>query len=55
MSVYHMVSRSQSIVGHFTAVRDLYEVRQIPNEVPDGDLPLTINQGETPGVSLEFR
>lgn len=43
LSVYNMVSRSQSIVGHFSAVRDLYEVRNIQNEVPDGDLPLVCN------------
>ncbi len=54
LSVYNMVSRSQSIVGHFSAVRDLYEVRNIQNEVPDGDLPLVCNP-ETPGVALEFR
>ncbi|TFK85027.1 HlyB/MsbA family ABC transporter [Polyporus arcularius HHB13444] len=54
LSVYNMVSRSQSIVGHFSAVRDLYEVRNIQNEVPDGDLPLVFSP-ETPGVALEFR
>ncbi|RPD56236.1 HlyB/MsbA family ABC transporter [Lentinus tigrinus ALCF2SS1-7] len=54
-SVYSMINRSQSIVGQFSAVRDFYEIMNIPNEVPDGDIPLVFNSEDTPGVALEFR
>ena len=55
ISVYNMISRSQSIIGQLLAVRDFYEMMNIPNEVPDGVLPLDCDLKEKSGVSLEFR
>ncbi|KAI0716184.1 HlyB/MsbA family ABC transporter [Cerioporus squamosus] len=55
LSVYSMITRSQSIVGQFSSMRDFYEIMNIPNEVPDGDTPLLYNAEETSGVALEFR
>lgn len=45
-----------SIKDHIARVRNLYEVLEIPNKVPDGSVSFPENQKSLEiGISIEFR
>ncbi|RPD64048.1 HlyB/MsbA family ABC transporter [Lentinus tigrinus ALCF2SS1-6] len=56
-SVFEMFARTQHIRSQLTALRDLYEMGNIPNIVPDGTLPFPVDPSDKTGsgISVEFR
>lgn len=57
INVYLDISdQDHSIKDQIAIVRDLYEILEIPNKIPDGTVPFPENQKSTEtGVSIEFR
>ncbi|KAI0716185.1 P-loop containing nucleoside triphosphate hydrolase protein [Cerioporus squamosus] len=55
-SIYELVSETQGIDDQLQSVRDVYELADIPNIVPDGTVSYP-EQGESieAGIALEFR
>ncbi|RPD54069.1 HlyB/MsbA family ABC transporter [Lentinus tigrinus ALCF2SS1-6] len=56
-SVFEMYARTQRVGAQLTALRDLYEMGNIPNIVPDGTVPFPVDPSDKTGsgVSVEFR
>ncbi|RPD78581.1 HlyB/MsbA family ABC transporter [Lentinus tigrinus ALCF2SS1-7] len=56
-SVFEMYARTQRVGAQLTALRDLYEMGNIPNIVPDGTVPFPVDPSDKTGsgISVEFR
>ncbi|KAF8350299.1 P-loop containing nucleoside triphosphate hydrolase protein [Amanita rubescens] len=51
-----IASQDHSIKDQIASVRDLYQILEIPNKIPDGTVPFPENQKSTEtGISIEFR
>ncbi len=51
-----ITDQDHSIKDQIASVRDLYEILEIPNKIPDGTVPFPENQKSTEtGISIEFR